>query len=312
MSHVRGQIWVKPTDAQASAGNYRKPVVAWLGLTIAVENPVGSIRKHATGETKMIYDYGYIKRSEAVDGDEVDVFLGPNLTAPNVYIVHQRKAGDWDRYDEDKCMIGFDSEADARAAYLQHYDDPRFLGPITTMPADEFVHKVKATYDKPAMIKGLNVSKTVLFLKAVTTLTPGRVIDENGKPKIVEDLNEMITEHEQLTSELDHSSDASLREVGKEEGAELKQLKKKRGVLVKAVDLSGSMRKKIGTVGSEHREDMPADAFLLGAERKYPVKVKRDGKWEYSPELLEAAAARARMQGRDDLAKHADDIRAKL
>lgn len=225
-SHVRGAPWSNPSQAQASAGNYRKPVVKWRGLIIAVENPVGSIRQGKTWQTKMLYDYGYIKRSEAVDGDEVDVYLGPHLSAPTVFIVHQRKAGDWDAYDEDKCMIGFDSEADARAAYLQHYSDPRFLGPITAMPADEFVRKVKATNDTPAMIKGLNVSKPVLFLKAVKTPEPGRVIDENGKPKVVEDLKEMITEHEQLTGELG--------EIAKEEGAELEKLKKKRGVLVSA------------------------------------------------------------------------------
>lgn len=76
--------------------------------------------------------------------------------------------------------------------------------------------------------------------------------------------------------------------------------------------LSESMREKIGTVGSQHREDMPADAFLLGAERKYPVKVKEDGGWTYSPKLLLAAARRARMEGRDDLAAEADKIRARL
>lgn len=225
-SHVRGEPWSKPTQAQASAGNYRKPVVKWNGLTIAVENPVGSIRQGKNWQTKMLYDYGYIKRSEAVDGDEVDVYLGPHLSAPTVFIVHQRKAGDWDAYDEDKVMLGFDSEADARAAYLQHYSDPRFLGPITAMPVDEFVRKVKATNDKPSMIKGLNVSKPVLFLKAVKTPDPGRVIDEDGKPKVVEDLKDMITEHEQLTGELG--------EIAKEEGAELAKLKKKRGVLVSA------------------------------------------------------------------------------
>jgi hypothetical protein len=140
-------------------------------------------------------------------------------------------------YDEDKAMLGFASEDEARAAYLQHYDDPRFLGPITAMPVDEFVAKVRATKGNPAMIK-------TLFLKSVK--------------------------------------------------------------------LSDSMRESIGEAGSRHREDMPADAFLEGAERKYPVKTKEGGTWVYSKKLLEAAAARARMQGRDDLVKRADDIRAKL
>lgn len=236
---LKSATWTPPTPAQAEAGNYKKPRVQWHGLEIAIENPAGSVREGNGWRTKMKYDYGYVCRSEAVDGDEVDVYLGPDLdTAKTVYVVHQRKYGDWKKYDEDKVMLGFPSEAAARAAYLSQYDDPRFLGPITAMPIDEFVEKVRKTYEKPAMIK------SILFLK----------------------------------------SDK----------------------------LSSSMREKIGTVGSKKREDEPEDAFLEPAGRKYPVKVKDGGSWVYSPKLLEAAAARARMQGRDDLAKRADEIRAGL
>lgn len=150
----------RPTPAQAEAGNYKKPRRQWNGLDIAIENPAGSVREGEGWRTKMQNAYGYICRSEAVDGDEVDVYLGPELDmAPTVYVVHQRRAGDWDAYDEDKCMLGFASEAAATAAYLAHYDDKRFLGPITAMPVDEFVRKVRATYDKPAMIK------SVLFMR---------------------------------------------------------------------------------------------------------------------------------------------------
>jgi hypothetical protein len=150
----------EPTQKQIEAGNYKKRRIAWHGLEIAVENEAGSIRKGRGWETKMLYPYGYFCRTEAVDGDEVDVYVGPDEDAKLVYIVHQRKTGDWERYDEDKVMANFPSEAAARAAYLKHYDDPRFLGPITAMPVEEFVRKVKATRDKPAMIKA------VLFLRS--------------------------------------------------------------------------------------------------------------------------------------------------
>jgi hypothetical protein len=150
----------RPTPAQAAAGNYKKPRVKWAGLEIAIENPVGSVREGKGWRTKMQNAYGYICRSEGVDGDEVDVYLGPNMDgADTVYVVHQRKAGDWQSYDEDKVMLGFDSEEAAREAYLKHYDDPRFLGPITAMPVEEFVRKVRATCGNPTMIKA------VLFLR---------------------------------------------------------------------------------------------------------------------------------------------------
>jgi hypothetical protein len=152
----------EPSPKDAKDGNYKKPVVKWRGLNIRIENPAGSVRRGHNWETRMKYDYGYISGSNGADGDEVDVYIGPNLdTAENVYVVHQRKQGDWKKYDEDKCLIGFMSEDDAVAAYLAHYDDPRFLGPVTVMPTEEFIAKVKATKAKPAMIKSM-----VLFVKS--------------------------------------------------------------------------------------------------------------------------------------------------
>jgi hypothetical protein len=134
----------EPTPAQAESGNYPKRLVRWNGLRLRIENEAGSIRYGRGWQTRMLYPYGY----------EVDVYLGPALDyAPTVFVVHQRKYGRWSEYDEDKAMLGFMSMEDAAAAYLKHYDDPRFLGPITEMPVDEFVRKAKATRDKPGMIK---------------------------------------------------------------------------------------------------------------------------------------------------------------
>lgn len=150
----------EPSEAQFKSGNYPKRTVRWNGLSIRIENEAGSVRcgtkpDGTPWETRMLYPYGYVANTEGVDGDEVDVFIGPNLDAPVVYIVHQRKVGNWSKYDEDKVMVGFDSEDDARLAFLRNYDDERFLGPITAMPVVDFVAKVRATKTRPAMIKGL-------------------------------------------------------------------------------------------------------------------------------------------------------------
>ena len=153
----------EPTQAQKDAGTYRKRKVPWRGLTLMVENEAGTYRR-GTGsdgtrwETLLMWSYGYVARTEGVDGDEVDVYLGPQIEdAPMVYVVHQRCYGDWEKYDEDKCLIGFMSEDDAKQAFLACYDDPRFLGPITAMPVAEFVAKVRATRAAPAMIKAAAV-----------------------------------------------------------------------------------------------------------------------------------------------------------
>lgn len=151
----------EPSQEDARDGNYEKPVMKWRGLTIRIENPAGSVRRGNGWETRMKYDYGYVSGSKGVDGDEVDVYIGPHFeSADMVYVVHQRKYGDWQKYDEDKAMIGFMSENEAKAAYLAHYDDDRFLGPVTSMPVEEFVEKTKATKERARMIK------SILFIKS--------------------------------------------------------------------------------------------------------------------------------------------------
>lgn len=136
----------EPTDAQKEAGNYKKKHIDFNGLDVSVENEAGSTRsgKNKDGSEwscKMYYDYGYIKRTEGVDGDHVDVYIGSNKSAESVYVVHQTdpKTGE---YDEDKCMLGFDDEDAARKAYLKQYDSPKFLGAMSAIPFSLFKEKV--------------------------------------------------------------------------------------------------------------------------------------------------------------------------
>jgi hypothetical protein len=114
------------------------------GLPIAIENRKGSVRKGVDSDgkpwrTKMIHPYGYIKGSKGADGEEIDCYVGPHKDAPNVHVVHQRKS-DGKTYDEDKLLLGFQTKKDAREAYLKHYNDPKFLGPMRTVA----VEKLKA------------------------------------------------------------------------------------------------------------------------------------------------------------------------
>lgn len=115
---------------------------------ISIENRKGSVRHwydphtDTKGKTKMLYPYGYIRLTEGTDGDHVDVFIGPNENAKNVYVVHQMKAPSFKEFDEDKCMLGFDSAAEAKEAYLKHFDRPDFFGSMTTMTVDEFRQKL--------------------------------------------------------------------------------------------------------------------------------------------------------------------------
>jgi len=70
---------------------------------------------------------------------------------------------------------------------------------------------------------------------------------------------------------------------------------------VKRVYIKNSMAKKSPfkfgekekAVAYGNREKYPSHVFLLPKQRKFPVKVYRNGKWVYSKKLLKAALGRA-------------------
>lgn len=158
--------YTPPTEEQKRTSEYPKPRQDWHGLTIAIEQPAGTVRAGVdeTGRawrTEFRYAYGEFLDTQGADGDPVDVFVGLTPDAPEVYIVRQMKRKQWDVYDEDKTFVGFDSLESAKAAYLAHYDDPRFFGGIVAMPRDEFIAKVRATAKAPGMLKA------ILFMRRV-------------------------------------------------------------------------------------------------------------------------------------------------
>src|SRR3990167_3984608 len=121
------------------------------GLKLSIENAAGSTREWydkdagEKGETTMRFDYGYDRMSEGTDGDHVDVYVGPNRESSKVWVVNQMRKPEFTEFDEQKCMIGFDSEKEARDAYLQHYNDDRFLGEMFEMSFDDFKAEVLET-----------------------------------------------------------------------------------------------------------------------------------------------------------------------
>lgn len=129
--------------------------LTFQGLDISIENRKGSIRRwydphgKEKGHTTMHFDYGYIRQTKGTDGDHVDVYVGPNDESTKVFVVDQMKKPDgedngkaWTKFDEQKCMLGFDSAKDAKAAYLRQYNDPRFFGSMKEMTMEDFQSKV--------------------------------------------------------------------------------------------------------------------------------------------------------------------------
>lgn len=134
------------------------------GLPIAVENKKGSVRKWhdphngTDGETKMQHPYGYVEGTLGMDGDEVDVYVGPNDTSTKVFVITQNKAPKFTEVDEQKVMLGFNSGEEAKAAYLKHYDNPKFFHSMKELSLDEFVQKLST--HKGKLIKHLYLASS--------------------------------------------------------------------------------------------------------------------------------------------------------
>jgi hypothetical protein len=122
------------TDALEAAEARR---ASFRGIPIAIENPIGSVREGDGWRTVMRRPYGYIQRVTGLDQQWLDCFVGPDAESERVFIVRalDRETG---VDDEDKVILGASSEEQARAIFLQHYGDVRFLGPIREMPLDGF------------------------------------------------------------------------------------------------------------------------------------------------------------------------------
>ena len=136
------KVNTNPSEAQKEAGNYKKGHIKINGFDVTIEQPAGSVRsgKDANGKewsVTMNNTYGYIRGTKGVDGDHIDVFLGPDMNSDMVYVVDQVNTDG--SFDEHKVMIGFSSLEDARSAYLSNYEDGwQGLGNITGVALDEF------------------------------------------------------------------------------------------------------------------------------------------------------------------------------
>lgn len=140
---AEADVNTNPTDKQKEAGNYKKGHVKIGSFNISIEQPKGSVRSgvDADGnkwETVMQNTYGYIRGTEGVDGDHIDVFLSNDIDAwdgSKVFVVDQYNEDG--SFDEHKVMLGFNDIDEAYDAYLSNYssgwDKTRKIG---IRPAD--------------------------------------------------------------------------------------------------------------------------------------------------------------------------------
>ena len=122
------EVETSPSEAQKKAGNYKMGHVKVGAFDVTIENPKGSERSgtDANGKkwsVKMNNTYGYIRGTEGVDGDHIDVFLAEDMDkwdGKYVFVVDQYNPDG--TFDEHKVMLGFNSMEKARSAYLANYE----------------------------------------------------------------------------------------------------------------------------------------------------------------------------------------------
>lgn len=136
------KVDTNPTEAQKEAGNYKKGHIKVDGMDITIEQPKGSVRRgrDADGkewESKMHNTYGYIRGTESVDGDHIDIFLSDNPNEGSVFVVDQ--VNNDGSFDEHKVMYGFADMESAKQAYLSNYKEGwQGLGNITEVSKEDF------------------------------------------------------------------------------------------------------------------------------------------------------------------------------
>lgn len=153
IKQARREVEKNPSEAQKEAGNYKKGHITLDGFEITLENPKGGTRSGVDKNGKkwnitMNNDYGYIRGTEAVDGDHIDVFLSDNPTEGRVFVVDQLNKEGF--FDESKVMYGFDTLNEARDAYLSNYEkgwEKRIMA-ITEVSKEEFKKWIDSSHRK--------------------------------------------------------------------------------------------------------------------------------------------------------------------
>jgi len=136
------------------------------GLKISIETDKGNVREGIDPDgnpwkTVMPFPYGYIRGTLGVDGDHIDVTVGPNEDADTVWVIHTKER-ETDKYDEDKAFVGFDTKEDVIATFRKMYDKPDLhMGPVSEYSMEDFKDKIKDTRKHPKRLgRGKNIDKS--------------------------------------------------------------------------------------------------------------------------------------------------------
>lgn len=248
----------QPSAAQAKAGNYKMKHIRYNGMEISIENPAGSNRSGVGGDGKkwtshMFHHYGYIRGTMGKDKDHVDVFIKPGTKeTEKVFIVNQQNKDG--KFDEHKCMLGFDTKKEAQAAYLKNYEKGWKVGPTVEMSIDNFKKWVYSGRKMgPAKTKVSKMEKTAYIEEVYNEAFT------NELEKIAFNPWHAFGKTKVLAKELGKSTQAARRDVrsgitgltrdlksAKGEVVKIKKRKVGQAAKVKGLSSAGSLEKFLG------------------------------------------------------------------
>lgn len=250
LEEARAAVDTNPSEAQIEANNYKHGHISVQGLNISIENPKGSVRKVGDKEFPMRFDYGYIKGTvSSGDKEHIDAYLGPNLDSEKVFVVYQVNP-EKNAYDEEKVMLGFDTAAQAKAAYLQQYDDPAFFGAMAQMNMQSFKDRLAFLNRMEDPSQGALSPITLLKLKA-------DLAKNSKKEKQAKNLERL-------------KKAAAPKETAVDASKKIEDFGEKIG---------GARKDTAASTGSRGKAEEPADETPAWRKRFIPMQSLKTGRW---------------------------------
>lgn len=192
IAQAEAEVDTDPTDKQKEAGNYKKGHVRIGTFNITIEQPKGSVRRGVDTngkkwEIEMQNTYGYIRGTEGVDGDHIDVFLSDDIDdrdGQKVFVVDQYNEDG--SFDEHKVMLGFNDINEAYKAYLSNYENgwaDKHTLRITQASLEEFEKWIDSSNRKTKEFSEYKKVKkeTVANNPATYTIEPAQYTTRRGK-----------------------------------------------------------------------------------------------------------------------------------
>lgn len=181
MDPTPGVPWKK--DYTTTPDEVQKRLM-FQGIPVQIERPKGfkktwTYANSTKKPTSVVYkhDYGAIPGTKDYDGEELDVFMGPNKKSKKVFVVSKGQTHDKSKFDEHKVLLGFSSMPQANKA-MQRYLSETMQG-IREMDIKDFKKQIdEHGLIKRAFVDGLQAALEK-YAKTLTARGRKQIADKN-------------------------------------------------------------------------------------------------------------------------------------